>query len=48
MLSILDTRMYEVEYSDGYKTAMTANTIASNLFYQVAKMDNVLYYSTPS
>ena len=27
--------MYEVEYSDGYKTAMTANPIASNLFYQV-------------
>ena len=29
---ILDTRMYEVEYTDGYKTAMTANAIASNLF----------------
>ena len=32
---ILDTRMYEVEYSDGLKTEMTANTIASNLFSQV-------------
>ena len=32
---ILDTRMYKVEYYDGYKTAMTANTIASNLFSQV-------------
>ena len=32
---ILDTRMYEVEYSDGYKTAMTANTITSNLCSQV-------------
>ena len=32
---ILYTRMYEVEYADGYKTAMTANAIASNLFYQV-------------
>ena len=32
---ILDTRMYEVEYADGYKTAMTANTIASILFSQV-------------
>ena len=32
---ILDTRMYEVEYADRYKTAMKANTIASNLFYQV-------------
>ena len=32
---ILDKRMYEVEYDDGYKTAMTANAIASNLFSQV-------------
>ena len=32
---ILDTRMYEVEYADGYKTAMTANPIASELFSQV-------------
>ena len=27
---ILDTRMYKVEYFDGYKTVMTANAIASN------------------
>ena len=33
--TILDTIMYEVEYDDGYKTSMTANTIASNLFSQV-------------
>ena len=32
---ILDTRMYKVEYSDGYKTSMTANAIASKLFSQV-------------
>ena len=32
---ILDTSMYEVEYADGYKTAMTTNAIASNLFSQV-------------
>ena len=32
---ILDTRMYEVEYTDGYKIEMTDNTIPSNLFYQV-------------
>ena len=32
---ILDTMMYEVEYADGYKTAMTANTLASKLFSQV-------------
>ena len=29
---ILDTRMYEVEYFDGYKSAMAANMIANNLF----------------
>ena len=27
--------MYEVEYANEYKTVMTANAIASNLFYQV-------------
>ena len=32
---ILDTRMYEVEYADGYKTSITANTISRNLFSQV-------------
>jgi hypothetical protein len=32
---ILDTRLYEVEYKDGYKAAMAANTIAENLFSQV-------------
>ena len=32
---ILDTRMVEVEYSDGYKTTMKANSISSNLFSQV-------------
>ena len=34
---ILDTRMNEVEYTDGYKTVMRANAIASNLFFQVDK-----------
>ena len=28
--TILDTRMYEVEYNDRYKTVMTANAIARN------------------
>ena len=37
---ILDTRMYEVEYADGYKAAMTANAIASNLFAQVDQDGN--------
>jgi hypothetical protein len=32
---ILDSRMYEVEFPDGYKTSMAANAIAENLFAQV-------------
>ena len=31
------TIMHEVEYADGYKTAMAANTIANNLFAQVGQ-----------
>ena len=32
---ILYTRVYEVEYADGYKSSMVANAIAMNLFAQV-------------
>ena len=32
---ILDTRLYEVEFPDGHKTALAANSIAENLFSQV-------------
>ena len=32
---ILDTRMYEVEYLDGYKASMAANILAENMFAQV-------------
>ena len=32
---ILDTRLYEVEYLDGHKASLTANTIAENIFSQV-------------
>jgi hypothetical protein len=32
---ILDTRLYEVEYCDGHKAAISANIIAENLFSQV-------------
>ena len=32
---IVDTRMYEIEYSDGYKVPVAANVIAENLFSQV-------------
>jgi len=31
----LDSRMYEVEYQDGHKSAMAANAIDQNLFAQV-------------
>ena len=45
---ILDKRIYKVEYYDGYKKAMTANAIVSNLFTKSTKMNNIFYYSTPS
>ena len=32
---ILDTRIYEVEYLDGHKASLAANTIAENMFAQV-------------
>jgi hypothetical protein len=32
---ILDSRLYEVEFSDVHKAALSANTIAENLFSQV-------------
>ena len=31
---ILDTRVYEVEYADGHKASMAANSIDMNLFAQ--------------
>ncbi len=32
---ILDSRMYEVEFQDGYKASLAANAIAENLFAQI-------------
>ena len=32
---ILDSRVYEVEFADGYKASLAANAIAKNLFAQV-------------
>ena len=32
---ILDSRLYEVEFQDGYKTSLAANAIAENLFAQI-------------
>ena len=37
---ILDTRLYEVEYVDGHKASLSANVIATNLFYQIDKEGN--------
>ena len=37
---ILNTRMYEVEYADGYKAAMTENNISSNFLAQVDQDGN--------
>ena len=31
----MDTRLYEVEYTDGHKASLVANTIAMNMFAQV-------------
>jgi hypothetical protein len=39
---ILDTRMYEIKYLDGYKASLAANTIAENLVAQVDEEEN--YY----
>ena len=38
---LLDTLIYEVEYPDGYKVALAANTIALNLFAQVDAEGNM-------
>ena len=37
---ILYTRMYEVEYLDGFTTSMAANSIAENMFAQVDEEGN--------
>ena len=37
---ILDTRMYEVEFQDGYRASLAANAIAENLFAQVDEEGN--------
>ena len=42
---LLDTRIYEVEYLDGYKASLSANEIAQNLFAQVHyKRDHPLHH----
>ena len=37
---ILDTRVYEVEFTDGYKARLAANAIAMNMFSQVDSEGN--------
>ena len=38
---ILDTIVYEVEYPDGHKASLAANTISENLFSQVYEEGNI-------
>ena len=38
---IFDTRVYEVEYVDGYKSSLIANNIAQNMFAQVDDKGNI-------
>ena len=38
--SILDSRMHKVEYKDGHKYLLGANTIAENMFAQVDEKGN--------
>ena len=44
---MLDTRVYDVEYADGYIASMSANEVAVNIFSQVDGKGNrlVLLYS---
>ena len=37
---ILDSRVYEIEYLDGHKASLAANSIAENLFAQVDEGGN--------
>ena len=37
---ILDTRVYKVEYVDGHKASLTANSIAQKMFAQVDDKGN--------
>ena len=37
---MLDTRLYEVEFLDGYRTSVSANELAINLFSQVDEEGN--------
>ena len=37
---MLDIRVYEVEYADGYITSLSANTISENMMAQVDEEGN--------
>ena len=37
---LLDTRLYEVEYLDGHKASLSANSIAQNMFAEVDEDGN--------
>ena len=38
---MLDTRVYDIEYLDGHKESLAANTIAEYLFSQVDEEGNI-------
>ena len=44
--SILDTRVYEVEYVDWHKSSLTENAIAQNMFAQVNDGGTYMYSLT--
>ena len=38
---MLDTRVYEVEYLDGYKSSLAGNTVAENIFSHIDGEGNI-------
>ena len=46
--TILNTRIYEVEYADGYKKKFQQTQYKATYLTKSTKMDKVLCYSTPS
>ena len=42
---LLNTRIYEVEYTDTYKASLTANSTAMNIYAQVNDEGNLYVYS---
>ncbi len=45
---ILDTRVFEVQFSDGYVSEYATNVIAENVYATLMMMDLKLFYSMRS